>query len=80
MFPPPGKTSGDLHDRLCRKYPGKAILTLGYGPDFAVLCSRGVLMNIPWMVRDIDAPLSELIKELLFTIMPDLTYDVRQPQ
>jgi len=27
------------------------VVTLGYGPDFAVIRSRGVLMNIPQMVR-----------------------------
>ena len=27
------------------------MVTLGYGPDFAVIRSRGVLMNIPQMVR-----------------------------
>jgi RecJ-like exonuclease len=37
---------------LCYKYPSKAIVTLGYGPDFTVLQSRGVLMNIPRMLRE----------------------------
>lgn len=53
-FPPPGKTSGEVHDILCRKYPDKPVVTLGYGPDFAVLRSRGVLMNIPQMVRELQ--------------------------
>ncbi len=52
-FPPPGKTSGEVHDRLCRNNPGKSIVTIGFGPDFAVLRSRGVLMNIPKMVREL---------------------------
>jgi RecJ-like exonuclease len=52
-FPPPGKTSGEVHDRLCSKYAGKPVVTLGYGPDFAVLRSRGLLMNIPQMVREL---------------------------
>jgi len=39
---------------LCRKYPDKAIVTLGYGPDFTVLRSRGVLMNIPQIVRELQ--------------------------
>jgi len=38
---------------LCHKYPDKAIVTLGYGPDFTVLRSWGVLMNIPQMVREL---------------------------
>jgi len=52
-FPPPGKTSGEVHDRLCRQYTGKPVVTIGFGPDFAVLRSRGVLMNIPRMVREL---------------------------
>jgi archaea-specific RecJ-like exonuclease len=52
-FPPPGKMSGEAHDRLVRQHPGEPVVTLGFGPDFAVLRSRGVLMNIPQMVREL---------------------------
>ncbi len=52
-FPPPGKTSGEVHDRLCKKYAGKPVVTIGYGPDFAVLRSRAVKMNIPQMVKEL---------------------------
>jgi RecJ-like exonuclease len=52
-FPPPGKTSGEVHDRLIQKNPGVPVVTIGIGPDFAVLRSRGVLMNIPKMVREL---------------------------
>lgn len=52
-FPPPGKTSGEVHDRLCKEYEGSPVVTIGFGPDFAVLRSRGVLMNIPRMVREL---------------------------
>jgi RecJ-like exonuclease len=52
-FPPPGKTSGEIHDRLIQKNPGVPVVTIGFGPDFAVLRSRGVLMNIPRMVREL---------------------------
>ena len=52
-FPPPGKTSGEVHDRLCKQNAGKPVVTIGFGPDFAVLRSRGVLMNIPVMVREL---------------------------
>ncbi|MDD4126663.1 MAG: phosphoesterase, partial [Methanomicrobium sp.] len=52
-FPPPGKTSGEIHDLLCKKNEGKPVVTLGIGPDFAVIRSRGVLMNIPRMVREL---------------------------
>jgi RecJ-like exonuclease len=52
-FPPPGKTSGEVHDRLCKQNAGAAVVTIGFGPDFAVLRSRGVMMNIPQMVREL---------------------------
>jgi RecJ-like exonuclease len=52
-FPPPGKTSGEVHDRLVQEHPGEPVVTLGFGPDFAVLRSRGVMMNIPQMVREL---------------------------
>lgn len=52
-FPPPGKTSGEVHDRLCKKYAGKPVVTIGYGPDFAVLRSKAVKMNIPQMVKEL---------------------------
>ena len=52
-FPAPGKTTGEIHDLMCKKYEGKPVVTLGFGPDFAVLRSRGVQMNIPRMVREL---------------------------
>jgi len=52
-FPPPGKTSGEVHDRLCKQNEGKPVVTIGFGPDFGVLRSRGVHMNIPRMVREL---------------------------
>lgn len=52
-FPPPGKTSGEVHDVLTKRNPGKPVVTLGYGPDFAVIRSKGVLMNIPRIVREL---------------------------
>ncbi|MCX6693343.1 MAG: OB-fold nucleic acid binding domain-containing protein [Methanomicrobiales archaeon] len=52
-FPPPGKTAGEVHDRLCQAHAGEPVVTLGFGPDFAVLRSRGVMMNIPKMVREL---------------------------
>ncbi len=57
-FPPPGKTSGEVHDRLVRANPGAPVVTIGFGPDFAVLRSRGVLMNIPRMVRELRTEIS----------------------
>lgn len=52
-FPPPGKTCGEVHDRLCQQHAGQPVVTLGFGPDFVVLRSKGVLMNIPQMVREL---------------------------
>jgi RecJ-like exonuclease len=52
-FPPPGKTSGEIHDRLCNQHAGQPLVTIGYGPDFAVLRSKGVKMNIPQMVKEL---------------------------
>ncbi len=52
-FPPPGKTSGEVHDRMCHKFENKPIVTIGYGPDFAVIRSKNVRMNIPQMVREL---------------------------
>ncbi len=52
-FPPPGKTSGEVHDVLTKRNPNKPVVTLGYGPDFAVIRSKGVLMNIPRIVREL---------------------------
>lgn len=34
-------------------------MTLGYGPDFAVPRSRGVLLNIPRMVRELQEKMPE---------------------
>ena len=52
-FPPPGKTSGEVHDILRQRHAGVPVVTLGVGPDFVVIRSRGVLMNIPKMVREL---------------------------
>jgi RecJ-like exonuclease len=49
----PPETSGEVHHRLCQKFAGKPVVTIGYGPDFAVPRSRGVRMNIPQMVREL---------------------------
>ena len=53
-FPPPGKTSGEIHDIMCNeRYPNQPVITLGIGPDFAVIRSKKVLMNIPQIVREL---------------------------
>lgn len=52
-FPPPGKTSGEVHDIICKKNVNKPVITIGYGPDFTVIRSNNVKMNIPEMVREL---------------------------
>ncbi len=50
-FPPPGKLTGEVHDRLKQKY--SKIVTIGYGPDFAVIRSEGVELDIPRIVEEL---------------------------
>jgi len=51
-FPPPGKLTGEVHDRLKEQYD--KIVTLGYGPDFAVIRSEGVNLDIPRIVKELQ--------------------------
>ena len=51
-FPPPGKLTGEVHDRLKQKYD--KIVTIGYGPDFAVIRSEGVELDIPKLVKELQ--------------------------
>ena len=57
-YPAPGKTTGSLHDRRVREH-GEPVVTVGYGPDFAVLRSDGVRLDIPRMVEELTAELPE---------------------
>ncbi len=50
-FPPPGKLTGEVHDRLKEKY--EKLVTIGYGPDFAVIRSEGVQLDIPKLVEEL---------------------------
>jgi len=52
-FPPPGKTTGEIHDRMVASHQSEAVVTIGYGPDFAVVRSTGVEMNFPELVREL---------------------------
>lgn len=52
-FPAPGKTAGEIHDYMCNKYKNESVITLGIGPDFAVIRSKKVLMNIPQIIRSL---------------------------
>jgi len=51
-YPPPGKTTGEIHDRKVEE-TGDPVITIGYGPDFAVLRSDGVRLDIPNMVSEL---------------------------
>ncbi|WP_299334323.1 DHH family phosphoesterase [Haloplanus sp.] len=52
-YPAPGKTTGNLHDRKVEE-TGDPVITIGYGPDFAVLRSDGVRLDIPEMVSELN--------------------------
>ncbi|MFB6183023.1 MAG: DHH family phosphoesterase [Haloarculaceae archaeon] len=51
-YPAPGKTTGKIHDRKVQE-TGDPVITIGYGPDFAVLRSDGVRLDIPEMVEQL---------------------------
>ena len=53
-YPAPGKTTGAVHDRMVEEN-GDPVITIGYGPDFAVLRSDGVRLDIPEMVSELRA-------------------------
>jgi len=53
-YPAPGKTTGEIHDRKVVE-TGEPVITVGYGPDFAVLRSDGVRLDIPEMVQQLNA-------------------------
>jgi RecJ-like exonuclease len=51
-YPAPGKTTGKIHDTKVAE-TGDPVITIGYGPDFAVLRSDGVRLDIPEMVAEL---------------------------
>jgi len=55
-YPAPGKTTGELHDRKVTE-TGDPVITIGYGPDFSVLRSDGVRLDIPNMVTELQEEL-----------------------
>jgi RecJ-like exonuclease len=55
-YPPPGKTTGKIHDRKVAE-EGEPVITIGYGPDFAVLRSDGVRLDIPRTVNELTEEL-----------------------
>ena len=52
QYPAPGKTTGRIHDAKITDNGGPAI-TLGVGPDFTVMRSDGVRLDIPQMVTEL---------------------------
>ncbi|MFB6117650.1 DHH family phosphoesterase [Halosegnis sp.] len=56
IYPAPGKTTGEIHDRKVEE-TGDPVITIGYGPDFAVLRSDGVRLDIPQMVTELTEEL-----------------------
>ena len=55
-YPAPGTTTGEIHDRVVEE-TGDPVITIGYGPDFAVLRSDGVRLDIPEMVSELTEDL-----------------------
>ena len=53
-YPAPGKTTGKIHDRKVEE-TGDPVITIGFGPDFAVLRSDGVRLDIPEMVAELQS-------------------------
>ena len=57
-YPAPGTTTGELHDTRVTE-TGDPVITIGYGPDFCVLRSDGVRLDIPNMVTELNEELPE---------------------
>lgn len=56
-YPAPGTTTGAIHDTMVQENAGPSI-TIGYGPDFAVLRSDGVRLDIPEIVSKLNSELA----------------------
>ncbi|MFP4632734.1 MAG: OB-fold nucleic acid binding domain-containing protein, partial [Halobacteriales archaeon] len=52
-YPGPGKTTGAVHDELVEDADG-AVVTVGYGPDFAVVRGHGIEIDIPEIVSELQ--------------------------
>lgn len=51
-YPPPGKITGAIHDKLREEHPEKILITLGIGPDFVILRSNNAVINFPAAVKE----------------------------
>ncbi len=58
-FPNPGKITGLIFDHFCSKNKDKAVVTLGEGPDFLILRSKGLNINFPEVVKLMRKEISE---------------------
>ena len=58
-YPNPGKLTGLIFDHFCNENPNKAVVTLGEGPDFIILRSRGLDINFPELVKKMQAAIPE---------------------
>ncbi len=58
-FPNPGKLTGLIFDYYCEKNKDKAVVTLGEGPDFIILRSKGLKINFPDAVKLMQKKLPE---------------------
>jgi len=50
-FPNPGKITGLVFDHYVKKNSDKPVVTLGEGPDFLILRSKGLMINFPDAVK-----------------------------
>lgn len=58
-FPPPGKTCGMVHDIKVIENSPSPVVTIGYGPDFAILrameeVARNYGLNLNVVIKDLD--------------------------
>ncbi len=52
-FPGPGKTTGAVHDEIVEEQD-RAVVTVGYGPDFCVVRGHGVEIDIPEIISELQ--------------------------
>ena len=59
-YPPPGKTTGMLHDVKAQENDGRRTVTLSYGPDFAILrATEDVAADLKLNLNHLVAQLAE---------------------
>lgn len=58
-YPNPGKLTGLIFDHFCNENPDKAVVTLGEGPDFIILRSKGLSINFPELIKQMQNNIPE---------------------